>query len=77
MVSGISLTRGKEFRNYFPQGFDLEADKEMDEWRREKFLINGFNTSYKNIAASFMKVGDESISPIRFRMTEKGNLPHL
>ena len=31
----------------------------------------------KNIAASFLKVGDESMSAIRFRTTEKGNLPHL
>ena len=31
----------------------------------------------KNIAASFLKVGDESISAIRFRTTAKGNLPHL
>ena len=40
-------------------------------------LINGFNTACKNIAASFMKVGDESMSKIRFRTKEKVNLPHL
>ena len=30
-----------------------------------------------NIAASFLKVGDESMSAIRFRTTAKGNLPQL
>ena len=48
-----------------------------DEWLREKILFDGFNTACKNIAASFLKVGDESMSAIRFRTTAKGNLPHL
>ena len=48
-----------------------------DEWWRAKHLFVGFNTACKNIAASFLKVGDESMSEIRFRTTEKGNLPHL
>ena len=48
-----------------------------DEWWRAKHLFNGFNTACKNIAASFLKVGGESMSAIRFRTTAKGNLPHL
>ena len=40
-------------------------------------LIDGFNAVCKNISASFLKVGDESMSTIRFRTTAKGNLPHL
>ena len=40
-------------------------------------LINGFNTACNNIADIFLKVGDESMSAIRFRTTAKGNLPHL
>ena len=40
-------------------------------------LIAGFNAACKNIAASFLKVGDESMGAIRFRTTAKGNLPHL
>ena len=48
-----------------------------DEWGREKILFDGFNTACKNIAASFLKVGDESMSAIRFRTTAKGNLLHL
>ena len=40
-------------------------------------LINGFNAACNNIAASFLKVGDESMSAIRFWKTAKGNLPHL
>ena len=48
-----------------------------NEWWRAKILFDGFNTACKNIAASFLKVGDESMSAIRFRTTAKGNLPHL
>ena len=32
-------------------------------------LFNGFNTACKNIAASFLKVGDELMSAIRFWTT--------
>ena len=49
----------------------------IDEWWRAKHLFRGFNTACKNIAASFLKVGDESMSAIRFRTTAKGNLAHL
>ena len=40
-------------------------------------MFGGFNTVCKNIAASFLKVEDESMSAIRFRTTAKGNLSHL
>ena len=40
-------------------------------------LIHGFNAACKNIAAIFLKVGDESMSAIIFRKTAKGDLPHL
>ena len=40
-------------------------------------LIDGFNEECKNIAYSYLKVGDESMSEIRFQTTEKGKLPHL
>ena len=42
-----------------------------------KSCIDGFNVARKNISASFMKVGDDFMSAIRFRMTEKGNLTHF
>ena len=48
-----------------------------DEWWRAKLLFDLFNTACKNIAAIFLKVGDESMRAIRFRTTEKGSLPHL
>ena len=47
------------------------------EWWRAKHLFDGFNIACKNIAASFLKVGDELMSGIRFRTMAKGNLPHL
>ena len=31
----------------------------------------------KNIAVSYLKVGGDSVSAIRFWMTAKGDLPHL
>ena len=40
-------------------------------------LIDGFNEACNNIAASYMKVGDESMSAIRFWTAAKRNLPHL
>ena len=49
----------------------------IDEWWRAKNLFDGFNTASKNIVASFLKGGDESMSAIRFRTTAKGNLTHL
>ena len=40
-------------------------------------LIDGFNAACKNIASSYLEVGDEFMSVIRFWTTKKGNLPHL
>ena len=76
-ISGISLTRRKQFIRFWPQGFESDADTNKNEWWREKLLFDGFNTACKNIAASFLKVGDESMIGIRFRTKAKDNLPHL
>ena len=73
----ISLTRGKEFRKYWQKVFYSEEDKATDKSRREKLLIDGFNEACKNISASYLKVGDESMGAIIFLTTEKGKLPHL
>ena len=43
----------------------------------ERLLIHGFNEACKNIAASYLKVEDESMGEIHFRTTVKGDLPHL
>ena len=40
-------------------------------------LFDGFNVACQNIAAIFLKVGDESMSAVLFRTTAKGNLTHL
>ena len=40
-------------------------------------LIGGSNDAYTNIVASFLKVGDDSMSVSRFRTKVKGNLLHL
>ena len=76
-VFGVSLTRAKEFRKYWPKGFESEEDKAKYEWWREFLLIDGLNVVFKNIADSSLKVGDESMSAIRFWTMAKGNLPCL
>ena len=76
-VCGISPTRGKELRNYWPKGFDSEREKATYEWWRAELLIGGFNEAFNNISVSSLKVGYESMSVIRFWTTAKGDLPHL
>ena len=73
----ISLNREKEFRQYWPKLFESEEDKATDEWWMRKLLIDIFNAVCKNIIASSLKVGDESMSAISFWTTVKGDLPHL
>ena len=41
------------------------------------FLIDGFNKACSNIASSYLKVGDESMSAMRSRTMPKGDLPHF
>ena len=40
-------------------------------------LIYGFNEACKNIADSYLMVGDDSMGVISFWTMTKGNLPHL
>ena len=40
-------------------------------------LIDGFNEVSNNIASGYLKVGNDSMSEIRFCTTQKGKLPHL
>ena len=40
-------------------------------------LIYGINKALSNIAARYLKVGDDSMSTIRFCTTSKGDLPHF
>ena len=39
-------------------------------------LIDGFNEACSDIVASYLKVGDESMSEIKFCIMLKGNLLH-
>ena len=76
-VCVVYHNRGKEFMKYWPQGFESEYDKDSDEWYRVRQLIDDLNEAYKNIAARYLKVGNDSTSAIRFWTTAKGNLPPL
>ena len=40
-------------------------------------LIDGFDEAHNNISASYLKVGDKSMSVICFWTMAKGNLPYL
>ena len=40
-------------------------------------FIDGFNQELSNIATSYLKVRDESVSAIQFCKMSKGDLPHL
>ena len=42
-----------------------------------RLLIYGFNVACSNIAASYLKVVDESMNAIRFHTTSEENLPHF
>ena len=73
-----SLTLGeRSFSKYAPKGFELEVDKEEDDWWRVKFLIYGFTEAFSNMASIYLNIGDDSMCAIRFRTTSKGNVPHL
>ena len=67
-----SITPGeRSSRSIGQKGFGSEEDKDAYEWCRSKLLIYGFNNACNTIAAGYLKVGDESMSAIRFRTTEK------
>ena len=55
----------------------MEGDKKEYEWWMSRLSIDGFNEACSNIAASYLKVGDDSMSAIRFFTTSKEDLPHL
>ena len=55
----------------------MEEDNDTDEWWMGEFLIYGFNEKCKNIASSYLKIGDDSMSAIRFQTTAKRELLHL
>ena len=55
----------------------MKRNEEEDKWWRTRILIDGFDEACSNIASSYLKVGDESMSAIRFFTTSKGKLPHL
>ena len=74
---GIYHTRGKEFSNYWPRELESEGGRDKSKWWRERLLIYGLNKACSNIASSYLKVEDCSMSAIKFCTTSKRNLPHL
>ena len=75
-VCGISLTRFKEFRKFWPCYFVDPLVKVTDDFWKIHGLIDGFNESRRQIASWREKTADESMSAIQFHTTPKGDLPH-
>lgn len=68
--------RFKELKQLMPKAFAGRDD--CDDWNPIKTLIDGFNNNRaQNIAASYCKVFDESMSSWRARTTKLGGLPFL
>ena len=74
-VCGISLTRFKEFRRFWPCSFVDPLVKVTDNFWKIRGLIDGFNESRRQISSGREKTADESMSAIRFRTTPKVDLP--
>lgn len=75
----MSYQRFNEIKEYFPKGFeDYEARDRGDDWYRVRKLVEGFNSNRaQTIAASIVKVLDESMISIVPRMTPCSTLPCL
>jgi hypothetical protein len=72
----MKLYRFKQIKKNMPKAF-VGKDEE-DPWNAIKGLVDGFNNSRaRDIAASFTKVHDESMSSWKTRTTKLGGLPFL
>ena len=55
----------------------LRRYKGSDKWCKSRLVIDGFNELFKNVAVSYLKVGNDSIIEISFWTKAKGGLPIL
>lgn len=68
--------RFQQLKKLIPAAF--HGDDSTDPWNPVRALINGFNNNRaRNVAASFCKVHDESMSSWRARTSKLGGLPFL
>ena len=74
-VCGISLTRFKEFRTFWPCSFVDPLVKVTNNFWKIRGLIDRFNELRRQIASGKEKTADESMSAILLRTTPKGDLP--
>ena len=74
---GIYYTSGKEFRMYWPSGFDLEQKKFWKYWWRERFLVYRFKDNFNKIVGSFSQFNQQVDKFYYFWDTVKGKLPTL
>ena len=70
------MTRFKDFRTFWTCSFVYPSVKGTDNFWRVGGLIDGFNELLSQIASGVVKMADESISAIRFRINPKGYLQH-
>ena len=75
-VCGISLTRFKEFRTFWPCPFVYPMIKGTANSWKIHGLTDRLNDLRRKIASTEGKTADESMSAIRFRTTPRRDLPH-
>lgn len=79
----MTLRRFEQIKHVFPFGFQDKSKSdpkspEYDPWFPILGMVDGFNANRKKtIAASAMKVLDESMSALRPRNTKTGGYPHI
>ena len=81
-VGGLEVMaeyRFNEIRAWFPYAFqDSQAKEEGDPWFMIRGLVNAYNYVRSLwVAASIVKILDESMSAWRPRTTKTGGLPHI
>ena len=71
--------RFKEIKGVYPHAFnDATAERNGDPWHMIMLGLDGYNKNRKDwIAASVMKILDESMSAWCPQSTKTGGLPHL
>ena len=75
-VSGISLMRFKEFKEFLTCYFTSPLVKFTDNLWKVLGIVDGFNESCRYIASGVVKITDSSMSSISFHTAPKVYLPH-
>ena len=75
-VCGLSLTRFKKFKKFWPGSFVDQSVKCTNNFYKTRGLIDGCNKLRRHIASGVEKTADESMGAIILCTTPKGDLMH-